>query len=156
MPTIAISIDSVLPAQRVLGLAVDFSEQRSTVFPAVEVERLGVHSLDEAGADVTEGTGTGIGVNWERCRYEWSTSGAVTATVKDSNVYAAGSKWELRAEPTDSGSHVAMTWVRRFRRSPRGVLFGTAFRLIGRPMFQRYARQIVTNMEAVEAKSCSA
>jgi hypothetical protein len=156
MPTISITIDSALPAQRVLGLAVDFSEQRSTVFPAVEGEHISVHSLGAESADVTEGTGTGIGVNWERCRYEWSTSDAVIAIVEDSNVYAAGSRWELRAAPTDSGSHVEMTWVRRFRRSPRGALFGTAFRLVGRPMFRRYTRQIMANMEMVEAQASSA
>jgi hypothetical protein len=155
MPTITISLDTALPPQSVLAAAVDFSERRSKVFPAVEEKHLTVHSVAETSADVTEGTGTGIGVSWERCRYEWPRTGTVTATVTDSNVYTVGSKWELTVDATHAGSRVEMTWVRRFRRSPRGALFATAFRLIGRPMFRKYARQIMANMEAVEAEPTS-
>jgi len=40
--------------------------------------------------------------------------------------------------------------VRRFKRSPRGLLFGTAFRVVGRPLFRKYAKQIVANLDALE------
>jgi hypothetical protein len=147
MPTITIPLDSTLPPERVLAAAMDFSERRSKVFPAVEPEHFTIHNPAEPSADVTEGTHAGIGVNWERCRYEWSGSEEVIATVTDSNVYAPGSQWQITAVPTDTGSHVEMAWVRRFTHSPRGLLFGTAFRLIGRPMFRKYATQIMANME---------
>jgi len=66
-------------------------------------------------------------------------------------VYAPGSSWHLTAVPTPDGSRIEMSWVRRFKHNPRGILFGTAFRIIGRPMFRRYAKQIVANLESLEA-----
>jgi hypothetical protein len=39
-----------------------------------------------------------------------------------------------------------MIWARRFRRGPRGAIFGTLFRLIGRPIFRRYARDTLENL----------
>jgi hypothetical protein len=152
MPTITITIDSSLPPERVLEAAVDFSQRRTKVFPAVEHEHFEMHSVETHTADVTEGTGTGIGISWERCRYDWSQSGPVVATVTDSNVYAPGSSWHLTASPAPSGARVEMTWVRRFKHSPRGLLFGTAFRLIGRPMFRKYANQIIDNLETPETQ----
>ena len=151
MPTITITLESSLRPEAVLAAAVDFSERRSQVFPAVEREHFVLHSENREGADVTEGTGTGIGISWERCRYDWSQPGRVTATVTGSNVYAVPSAWEITATPTPSGSRVEMSWVRRFRHSPRGLLFGTAFRVMGRPLFRRYAKQILGNLETLEA-----
>ena len=151
MPTITITLESSLRPEAVLAAAVDFSDRRSQVFPAVEPEHFVLHSEGRESADVTEGTGTGIGISWERCRYDWSEPGRVTATVTDSNVYALPSAWEISAKPAPGGSRVEMSWVRRFRHGPRGLLFGTAFRLIGRPMFRRYAKQIVNNLQALEA-----
>jgi hypothetical protein len=74
--------------------------------------------------------GTDLGLaNWERCRYDWATPGAVTATVVDSNVYQPGSScWVLRAAPDAGGSRIEMIWVREFRSGPRGRIFGTLFR----------------------------
>lgn len=151
MPTITVTLESSLRPEAVLAAAVEFSERRSQVFPAVEPEHFVLHSESAESADVTEGTGTGIGISWERCRYDWSQPGRVIATVTDSNVYALPSAWELSATPTPSGSRVEMSWVRKFRHGPRGLLFGTAFRLMGRPLFRRYAKQIVGNLETLEA-----
>ena len=97
-------------------------------------EHLTVHELSETTADATEGTSVGIGTNWERCRYDWSEPGRVTATVTGSNVYAhPGSSWQLTATPSDRGSRVEMVWQRTFRRNPRGLLFGTLFRIAWPP-----------------------
>ena len=146
MSTITITLESPVPPEHVLSAAMDFSDRRSQIFPAVELEHFTVHGVD----DVTEGTGTGIGTSWERCRYERSED-RVIATVTDSNVYAVpGSVWEIAATPIPGGSRVEMKWVRRFRRSPRGLLFGTAFRVVGRPLFRKYAKQIVQNLGAHE------
>lgn len=147
MPTIAVTLETSVPPDRVLAAVVDFSKRRSQLFPAVEPEHFTMHSVNGQSADVTEGTGTGIGISWERCRYDWSEPGRVTAIVTDSNVYALPSAWEISARPTPTGSRVEMVWVRRFKHRPRGFLFGTAFRLIGRPLFRRYATQIVNNLE---------
>ena len=148
MPTITVTLESSVPPEHVLSAAMDFSDRRSQVFPAVELEHFTVHGPD----DVTEGTGTGIGTSWERCRYERPAPDRVTATVTDSNVYAIpGSVWEIAVAPIPGGSRIEMTWVRRFKRRPRGLLFGLAFRLVGRPLFRKYAKQIVENLETLDA-----
>jgi hypothetical protein len=151
MTTIHVVADSPLPAARVLEAARDFSELRAEVWPAVSLEHMEVHQLGDTSADVTEGTKAGVGVNWERCRYDWSEPGRVVATVTESNVYACpGSAWELTAIPTTHGSQVEMRWIRRFRRTPRGLIFGAVFRIAGRPLFRGLARTIVANIEALE------
>jgi hypothetical protein len=145
---------SPLPAERALAAAHDFSERRAEVFPAVSLEYFQVHEVGDTWADVTEGTRAGVGINWERCRYDWSQPGSVKATVTDSNVYAVpGSSWELRATPTADGSRVEMIWVREFRRAPRGAIFGTLFRLVGKPIFRRYARDTLENLHKLEKAS---
>ena len=94
----------------------------------------------------------GIGDNWERCDYDWSQPSSVKATVKESNVYAVpGSSWEIKATPNESGSQVEMIWIRGFQRNARGRIFGTAFRLVGDRIFEKYGRDIVKNLEKIEA-----
>jgi hypothetical protein len=152
MTTIHVTTRSSLSPERVLAAGYDFSAVRTEVFPAVSTKYLEVHELDSTSADVTEGTPAGVGVNWERCRYDWSNPGSVTATVLDSNVYAAGnSRWELRATAADGGSTVEMLWVREFKPSARGRIFGSLFRLVGKPIFTRDAKRIVNNIERLEA-----
>jgi len=75
MRTLTFLFDSSLSPGAVLEAAHDFTDRRSDVFPAVEAEHFEVHSIADNHADVTEGTRTGIGTNWERCRYDWSNPG---------------------------------------------------------------------------------
>jgi hypothetical protein len=152
MATIHITIHSVLPPDRVLAAGFDFSARRAEVFPAVSLEHLEVHELNDCSADVTEGTPVGVGINWERCRYDWSRPDSVKAVVTDSNVYApASSSWELRAAPADSGSKVEMIWIREFTHNARGRIFGTLLRVIGKPIFTREAKRTVRNLERLQA-----
>ena len=154
MTTIRVVGKTTVPPDRVLFAARDFSERRAEICPAVSVPKLEVHSEDETSADVTEGTSAGFGDNWERCDYDWSKPGSVTATVKESNVYAVpGSSWEIKATPSDTGSQVEMVWIRGFRGSLRGRLFGTAFRLLGNRIFNKYGRDVLENLEKVEART---
>lgn len=149
---IALVLHSSLPPERVLYAARDFSERRSNVFPAVQKKYLIVHEVGSTFADVTEGTRAGPIVNWERCHYDWSQPGSVTATVTDTNIYAIpGSSWELRATPEDGGSRVEMTWIRGFNRRPKGRFFGWLFRRFGEKLFGTYAREIIDNMEKLES-----
>jgi len=151
LTTIRVVADCSVPPDRVLLAAHDFSERRAEIFPAVSVPKLEVHQQSGTSADVTEGARAGIGDNWERCEYDWSQPGSVIATVKDSNVYAIpGSSWEIRAIPNATGSQVEMTWVREFRPGPRGRIFGTAFRLVGNRIFNKYGRDTLENLENVE------
>ena len=148
MTEIRVVTDSPLPAERVLAAARDFSLRRAEVFPAVRIDHFEVHDLGDDWADVTEGTPAGIGINWERCRYDWSKPDAVTATVIDSNVYGfPGSLWEIRATPNGRGSRVEMIWTRRFARNLRGRLFGFLYRTLGPPLFHKYVREIIENLE---------
>jgi len=151
MTTIYITTTSRLPPERVLAAGYDFSSRRAAVLPAVGTDHLEVHESGDTSGDVTEGTAAGIGVNWERCRYDWSQPGAVTATVIDSNVYAfPGSSWQLRAVPSGEGSEVEMTWERKFQRRPRGMFWGTLFALLGKPIFGKYAKDVLANLEQLE------
>jgi hypothetical protein len=150
MTTIHITTHSHLPPDRVLAAGYDFSAQRAELFPAVSIPHFEVHELNQNTADVTEGTPAGIGINWERCDYDWSQLGSVKAVVTDSNVYRpASSSWELRATPAEDGSKVEMIWIREFTRNTRGRIFGTLFRLIGKPIFTREAKRTIRNIERV-------
>jgi hypothetical protein len=152
--TIRVIRETVVAPDRVLYAARDFTERRAKIFPAVSVPKLEIHSKDETSADVTEATRAGIGDNWERCDYDWSRPTSVTATVTDSNVYAVpGSSWEMKATPSNGGSRVEMIWIREFRGNARGRIFGTAFRLFGQRIFDKYGRDIIENLEKVEAES---
>jgi hypothetical protein len=151
--TVHIVLDSPLPPERVLATVVDFSDRRENVFPAVSVKHTTVHELGATSADVTEGTRAGPAFNWERCDYDWSRPGSVTATVTDSNIYALPSSWTLTATATPGGSRVEMSWVREFRRGPKGRLFGFVFRHFGDRLFGKYARQIMDNIELVATSS---
>ena len=154
MPKVRVAGETSVSPDQVLATARDFSDRREQIFPAVSVKRMEVHASGEGSADVTEGTRAGPIVNWERCDYDWSRPGSVTATVKESNVYAVpGSSWEIRATPSESGSRVEMSWSREFRRNARGRIFGTAFRLLGNRIFDKYGRDIIKNLEKVETRT---
>jgi Polyketide cyclase / dehydrase and lipid transport len=151
MTVIKVETDSTLPPDGVLRATYDFSDRRESIFPAVSVKRMNIHEHGQTDADVTEGTRAGPIVNWERCRYDWSIPDRVVATVIDSNVYATpGSRWEIIATPTEGGSHVEMTWIREFKRGPRGRFFGLLFRLFGNRIFHGYGVQTIKNMEELE------
>jgi hypothetical protein len=150
--TIRVVATTPVPPDRVLHAARDFSERRAEIFPAVSVPKLEVHSQGETSADVTEGTTAGFGDNWERCDYDWSRAGSVVATIKESNVYAVpGSSWEIKATAEDGGSRVEMIWIRDFQGNARGRIFGTAFRFLGNRIFNKYGRDILENLENLEA-----
>ena len=149
--TLTFTFDCTVPPESVLQAAHDFTDRRSNVFPAVEAEHFKVHNIGDHWADVTEGTGTGIGTSWERCRYDWSSPGSVTAAVTDSNVYADGSSWTITAVAAPHGSRVEMTWVRQFKPNIRGRVFSALFRTAGRSLLGNYARRIVDNFEAAHA-----
>ena len=153
MQTIHVVLESPLAPERILESAYDFSTRRAAVWPAVSTPRLAIHNRGETWADITEGTRVGPLVNWERCRYDWSQPGSVKATVTDSNVYALpGSSWEMKAEPSSDGSTVEMTWLRTFKAGPRGIAFGTLFRLAGKRLFTRYAQHVLNNLEQLDGR----
>jgi hypothetical protein len=149
--TIPVTEDTTVSPERALAAAHDFSDRRTQVFPAVSAQHMTVHALADTSADVTEGTRLGPCVIWERCRYDWSKPGRVTATVVDSNVYGfAGSSWEITATATDQGRRVEMTWKRWFQRRPLGRFMGFAYRHMGERSFTKYGRDVVKNLEQLD------
>ena len=115
MPTVHVVDETPVSPERVLEAARDFSERRAELWPDVHVEHLEVHEIGETFAEVTEGNPWPIGYVWERLRYDWSTSGSVNAAVTASNIFKAGSSWEIRATPTSGGSRVEVIAVRHLR-----------------------------------------
>lgn len=151
MSAIRVVCPCSLRPERVLAAAHNFTEQRSEVFPAVQLDRLVVHAHAETTADVTEGTRSGPIVNWERCEYDWSHPGIVIANVTDSNIYEpAGSRWEITATPSEGGSLVVMTWIRAFKRTPKGLFFNFVFNRFGQKLFDKYGKEIVENLEQLD------
>jgi hypothetical protein len=147
--TIRISVSGEIAStpEQVVAATVDFSERRERIFPAVSMSRMTLHSLGATTADATEGTRAGPFVFWERCTYDWSQPGQVTAIVTDSNIYAfPGSVWQLTATSTAAGSRVVMTWTRRFQKRPLGWFMGFVYRHDGKRAFTKYAREILSNL----------
>jgi hypothetical protein len=132
---ITVSRATSASADQVLGAASDFSPRRAAVWPNVTTKRLEVHEHGDTYADVTEG-GTDIArFFWERCRYDWSAPGVVTATVIDSNVVLPGSTWELRTSAADQGTAVEMVMTRDFRDGPAAGIAYALNRVAGERLF---------------------
>lgn len=137
---IAVSAHSSASPEQVLAAGYDFSERREQIWGNVKTKRLEVHERGDTWAEVTEATMI-IGVFWERCRYDWSQPGTVTATVRDSNVFQPGSTFELRAIPRNGGgSAVEMLITRNFRNGPKGTIARFINHLAGRRLFGWYLR----------------
>ena len=96
----------------VLAAAIDFSERRPEIWTMLAPEMYQVHEVGAASADVTEGSAVMGGI-WAREEYDWSLPGTVRAVVRESNVFAPGSSWELTVEAQPSGSDVS--WLARRR-----------------------------------------
>ncbi len=154
MPTVRIVKGSPLQPDRVLAAARDFTARRCEIFPAVQAKHFAVHSTGDDSAGVTEGTRSGPMFNWERCDYDWSKPDIIVADVTDSNIYnPEGSWWQLSATPTAGGSRVEMIWERKFKRTPKGRFFNLVFKRAGNKLFSGYAREILENVERLEAQS---
>jgi hypothetical protein len=46
-----------------------------------------------------------------------------------------------------------MIWAREFRSGPRGGFFGFLFGKIGERIFNKYARDVIENLERLEAET---
>lgn len=123
MAVVHVSEETHVPAEVVLQAARDFSERRALLWPDVHLEHFEVHQLGDTFADVTEGNPEFFGYIWERLRYDWSQPGSVKATVTDSNIFKAGSTWEIRATPRGSGSFVEVIGVRHVKGLKGGIIW---------------------------------
>lgn len=138
--------------EQVLEAARDFSERRADVWPNVNLRYLQVHELGATSADVTEGMWL-LGHLWERCRYDWSVPGAVTATVLDSNILKPGSTWRIDATPGADVTRVEAIFVREYKRGLKGRFASVVFRVAGRQLAGWDLRRALTTVEKREAVS---
>lgn len=155
MPSISITTRARTSAspEQVLGAAYDFSERRELLWPNVSMARLEVHSQAAQSADVTEGT-MAAGVWWERCRYDWSSPGVVTATVVDSNVYHPGQSgfvWRAWADG-DGGSEVEMRIYRKFKLTPKGLAATALYKVARSWWLGGMQRDVLRNLERVHSE----
>lgn len=152
MPTVHVAEKTHLPPEQVLRAAQDFSERRAELWADVHVEHLTVHGSGATWADVTEGSRTPVGLTWERSTYDWSRPGSLKATVTDSNVFAPGSTWEIKAQESRGGTLVHVVAIRRLR--GRGRLYAPIFRLgLARKMARQRLRHFLASVEELEATS---
>jgi hypothetical protein len=73
MAKVRFSIDSYLPAQTVLAIATDFSENRPHYWPNIDPKVYKVHTRSATSAEVTEGSAIFGGI-WARARLPDSSS----------------------------------------------------------------------------------
>jgi hypothetical protein len=133
--------------EQVLQAARGFSPRRAELWRDVYAEHLTVHDRGETWADVTEGNPWPIGLVWERLRYDWSDPEILKGTVVDSNLFKRGSTWNLSASPTDGGSRVEITAIRRLK--GRGLLLWPFFPLgLAKRDVANYLCQFLDKVEA--------
>ena len=124
MPRLTYGADSAASPEQVIDAVKDFSERRAEVWPIIDSYE--VHEVTEDFADVTEGTDA-LGKNfWARERYEWPEPGLVRTDTTDSNVFAPGSSWQLRATAREGGSRVEVVNDRKMKRDPLSQAIGLA------------------------------
>lgn len=136
-----------LTAEQVLAAARDFSDRRAQLWPDVHLEHFDVHELGDTSAEVTEGNPEPFGFIWERLRYDWSEPGRVKAVVTDSNIFHAGSTWEIRATPNGDRTRVEISGVRNVK-GAKGAIIGALIQLgIARRVVADHLRHFLTEVE---------
>ena len=151
MTTIHVTTHSRLAPERVLAAGYDFSARRAEIFPAVSTPALrGPRAQPDLRRRHRGHTG--------RRRHQLGAMPVRLVAARFSQggrhrferLPAGGSSWELRATPAESGSEVEMIWIREFTHNARGRIFGTLFKLIGKPIFRRYVRDTLENLRQLE------
>jgi hypothetical protein len=142
MANVRFSIDSDLPADTVLAVATDFSENRPRCWPNIDPRVYNVQSTSATAADVTEGSSV-LGGIWAREAYDWSEPGTVRATVQDSNAFRPGGTWQLRATPRPEGGCHIEVLSRRQARGVKGRVIGTLLTLMGSKVLPKQLQQTV-------------
>jgi hypothetical protein len=129
MPRIAFTLETDVPAERVMAAITDFSDRRPELWPGISRRLWKLHAQGHHWAECTEGTDMPGGGVWARERYEWSED-RVVATVQESNVFRSGT-WEMSVEPLpDGGCRVHVVNDRRPK--GKGRLVALPMMLFGR------------------------
>jgi hypothetical protein len=151
VPQVHVVDHTHLPPERVLAAVRDFSPRRAELWPDVHVEHLRVHETGTHHAVVTEGNPWPMGYVWETLRYDWSEPGAVRGTVVASNIFRAGSTWEVQARPEGVGSRVDLVAVRHLK--GKGWLLAPFFPLgLARQTVAQHLRHFLTSIESTDGQ----
>ncbi len=147
MPAVHVLQDSTASPEQVLEAARDFTDRRAELWRDVYIEHMTIHDRGETWVEVTEGNRWPIGLVWERLRYDWSEPDVLKSVVLESNIFKAGSTWEIRATPAVSGgSRVEVIAVRHPR--GRGWLLWPFFPLgLAKRDVADYLRKFLTTVE---------
>jgi Polyketide cyclase / dehydrase and lipid transport len=149
VPRLTYGADSALTPEQVIDAVKDFSERRRELWPIIDSYE--VNEVTKDFADVTEGTDA-LGKNfWARERYEWPEPGLVRTDTTDSNVFAPGSSWQLRATAREGGSRVEVVNDRKMKRDPLSQAIGLAMRLTK----SKYRKDLKRFLERVEDRARS-
>jgi hypothetical protein len=137
MTTVKTEVRSPLSPAEALRVLTDFGPGRAESWPGVDDDHLTLHDHGEDWAEVTEGNSIG----WERERYAWDAeAGTVSAVTLDSNLWAAGSRWDYRLTPDGTGTRVELTLTRNAK-GIKGTLISALIPLIGKRMITSGLRQ---------------
>jgi hypothetical protein len=149
VPRLTYGADSALTPEQVIDAVKDFSEERRELWPIIDSYE--VNEVTKDFADVTEGTDA-LGKNfWARERYEWPEPGLVRTDTTDSNVFAPGSSWQLRATAREGGSRVEVVNDRKMKRDPLSQAIGLTMRLTK----SKYRKDLTRFLERVENRARS-
>ena len=111
MTELRFTVEAPVPAERVFAALTDFSERRPEIWPDLDPAAYRVQEMNETSALVREGQRSPK--LWALEEYDWSTSGTVTWTARESNFCAPGSFMSARVEPaSDGSSRMHVTWNR--------------------------------------------
>jgi hypothetical protein len=114
------SLDTSVPAARVLAVLTDFSDDRPRYWPALSRRQYKVLERGDKSALVREGTSLG----WAIEKYDWSQRGVVRWTCQESNLANPGTTWEMRVTAIKGGgSHIDVHFERDYRMNPLGIFF---------------------------------
>lgn len=130
MATIRFEVESPLEPGAVLEALTDFSERRPQLWPAIDPKVYRVHEVSPASALVTEGTDFMGGI-WATELYAWNGSGTVRATIRESNFWHPGGKWELTAAPRAGGGSILKVTRDRRAKNAKARLFESMMRIVG-------------------------
>lgn len=112
MPKVAFDIETQLSPGQVRDALIDFSEERTTIWPDLAPELYEVRELGATTALVKEGSTKPITI-WALERYDWSAPGVVRWTVEDSDFCTPGSRVTASLRPNaQDGTTVHVAWMR--------------------------------------------
>lgn len=147
MGRVHVHAHGAFPPERFVAALTDFGPGRSQIWGNNDEGRLRVHDKGDTWAEVTEGS-PAAGSIWQRSRYDWSSPGAVTIEVLDSNAFGPGSRWTYLLEPGKTGGTDIDLDVVRVPNTTKGRILDVLLSLGGSSYFARDLRHTVQRLES--------